>query len=48
MERDYGLSIPELQYKKGKISFTKKVFKYQRFEIIGVVFCTFQLVEVDI
>lgn len=24
MEREYGLSIPELQYKKRKISFTKK------------------------
>lgn len=43
MEREYGLSIAELQYKKGKISFTKKSLN-----IKGVEFCTFQLVEVDI
>lgn len=48
MEREYGLSIPELQYKKGKISFTKKSLNIKRFEIIGVEFCNFQLVEVDI
>lgn len=34
--------------KKEKISFIKKVLLYQRFEIKGVEFCTFELVEVDI
>lgn len=48
MERDYGLSIPGLQLKKRKDFFHKKVLLYQRFEIIGVEFCTFELVEVDI
>lgn len=35
MEREYGLSIAELQYKKGKISFTKKSLNIKDLKSLG-------------